>query len=45
VRSPLLGIDAPLHAYPAADDPKAAQALASLALVAGQCTDEIGASR
>lgn len=28
-----------------ADDPKAAEALALLALVAGQCTDEIGASR
>jgi hypothetical protein len=27
------------------DDPKAAEALAQLALVAGPCTDEIGASR
>jgi hypothetical protein len=36
VRSPLLGIDAPLHAHPAADEAKAAEALAWLALVAGQ---------
>ena len=34
-----------MHAHPAADDAKAAEALASLALVAAQCTDEIGASR